>query len=436
MFRRLSRPLEAALLLILALASPAGLAARTPPAGEPVIAITHATILTVTNGDIANGTVLIRDGKIAAVGRNVTVPSGAEVIDATGRFVSPGIIDATRTSRTTRSTRAARRVSSMTGIEDVLDPTDIDIYRDLAGGVTTANVLHGSANPIGGKNAVIKLRWGKTHAEDLDLRGRDAGHQVRARREPEGHAAVRPARARGAIRATRMGVEYVIRDAFTRAKAYQKAWKDYDARRRPPSSVAAAAPRSAARAARRSARGQAARARALLPRRRDPDADPARRRDGLQGRDASSTCSRATRSRRRSPRTARAPRRSRTGGATRWRPSDAIPYNAAHHDAQAASSSRSTPTAPEHARRLNTEAAKIDEVRRPHRGRGAGDGDDQPGEAAAHRQARRLDRGRQGRRRRHLESPSAQQLRASPIASTSTARSTTTGRKKTSASRI
>ena len=90
MFRRLSRPLEAALLLVLALASPEGLAARTPPAGEPVIAITHATILTVTNGVIADGTVLIRGGRIAEVGRSVTVPSGAEVIDATGRFVSPG----------------------------------------------------------------------------------------------------------------------------------------------------------------------------------------------------------------------------------------------------------------------------------------------------------------------------------------------------------
>ena len=82
----------------------------------------------------------------------------------------------------------------MTGIEDVLDPTDVNIYRDLAGGLTVANVLHGSANPIGGKNQVIKLRWGKD-ARGLDLRRRAAGHQVRARREPEGHAPVRPDRA-------------------------------------------------------------------------------------------------------------------------------------------------------------------------------------------------------------------------------------------------
>ena len=88
----------------------------------------------------------------------------------------------------------------MTGMRDVLDPTDINIYRDLAGGLTTANVLHGSANPIGGKNQVIKLRWGKTRAEDIVFAGRAAGHQVRARREPEGHAAIRPVRVRAAIR--------------------------------------------------------------------------------------------------------------------------------------------------------------------------------------------------------------------------------------------
>ena len=82
----------------------------------------------------------------------------------------------------------------------MLDPTDINIYRDLAGGLTTANVLHGSANPIGGKNQVIKLRWGKTRAEDLVFEGALPGHQVRARREPEGHAAVRRRPGRGAIR--------------------------------------------------------------------------------------------------------------------------------------------------------------------------------------------------------------------------------------------
>ena len=128
----------------------------------------------------------------------------------------------------------------MTGIEDVLDPTDVNIFRDLAGGLTVANVLHGSANPIGGKNSVIKLRWGKTRPGELLFEGAHARHQVRARREPEGHApggGRRSSSRRAAIPATRLGVEYVIRDAFTRAKAYQREWQDYDGAARVPATT-------------------------------------------------------------------------------------------------------------------------------------------------------------------------------------------------------
>jgi len=231
MFRRLSRPLEAAFLLILALAWPAGLAAGAAPASEPVIAITHATILTVTNGVIADGTVVIRGGQIAEVGRNVTVPSGAEVIDATGRFVSPGIIDCHSHIAADSINEGGTTVSSMTGIEDVFNPTDIDIYRDLAGGLTTANVLHGSANPIGGKNYVIKLRWGKPHAEDFKFEGAMPGIKFALGENPKD---MRQFGQQGPRRypSSRLGVEYVIRDAFTRAKAYQAAWKAYDAKKK------------------------------------------------------------------------------------------------------------------------------------------------------------------------------------------------------------
>ena len=138
---------------------------------------------------------MLRDGKIAAVGgANAAIPAGAEIIDATGKFVTPGIIDAHSHIAADAINEGGTTVSSMTGIEDVLDPTDVNIYRDLAGGLTVANVLHGSANPIGGKNQVIKLRWGKDARRGLRVRGRAAGHQVRARREPEGHAPVRPDR--------------------------------------------------------------------------------------------------------------------------------------------------------------------------------------------------------------------------------------------------
>ncbi len=155
----------------------AATAAQAPAAR--VVAIRGGTVLTVTKGTIPNGVVVLRDGKIAAVGgAGTTIPAGAETVDATGRFVTPGIIDAHSHIAADSINEGGTTVSSMTGIEDVLDPTDINVFRDLAGGLTVANVLHGSANPIGGKNTVIKLRWGKVRAERDGLRGRHAGDQV------------------------------------------------------------------------------------------------------------------------------------------------------------------------------------------------------------------------------------------------------------------
>src|SRR3990172_5593041 len=115
------------------------------------VAIRGGTILTVTGGTIENGTVLIRDGKIAAVGTDVSIPAEAKLIDASGEFVMPGIIDAHSHIAAESINEGSVSVSSMTGIEDVLDPTDIDIYRELAGGGPTSNILHGSANPLGGE---------------------------------------------------------------------------------------------------------------------------------------------------------------------------------------------------------------------------------------------------------------------------------------------
>jgi imidazolonepropionase-like amidohydrolase len=192
-----------------------------------VVALKGATILTVTKGTIVNGTIVLRDGKIAAVGANVDVPAGAEIVDVTGKYVSPGLIDCHSHIAVDDINEGGTTVSAMTGMRDVLDPTDIDIYRDLAGGLTTANVLHGSANPIGGKNQVIKLRWGKTRAEDLVFDGAPPGIKFALGENPKD---MRQFGQTGPRRypVTRMGVEYVIRDAFTRAKAYQKAWQDYN----------------------------------------------------------------------------------------------------------------------------------------------------------------------------------------------------------------
>jgi imidazolonepropionase-like amidohydrolase len=192
-----------------------------------VIALRGGTLYTVTKGTIQNGTVLIRDGKIVAVGTNVTVPSDAQVVDVSGRHITPGIIDAHSHIANDSINEGGTTVSSMTGMEDVLDPTDVSIYRDLAGGLTTANILHGSANPIGGKNAVIKLRWGVKTADELRFEGAMPGIKFALGENPKD---IRTGQVAGPRRypLTRHGVEFVIRDAFTRAKAYQKAWKDYE----------------------------------------------------------------------------------------------------------------------------------------------------------------------------------------------------------------
>jgi imidazolonepropionase-like amidohydrolase len=219
--------------LVLAFAGSRPLAQTRAPVGT--VAIRNATILTVTRGTIQNGTIVLRGGKIAAVGASVPIPAGADVVDGTGTFVSPGLIDCHSHIAADEINEGGTTVSSMAGIEDVFNPTDVDIYRDLAGGLTTANVLHGSANPIGGRNQVIKLRWGKTRTEDFVFEGAMPGIKFALGENPKrpgGGAGGRfgngPARYPG----TRMGVEYVVRDAFVRAKAYQKEWQDYDRRRK------------------------------------------------------------------------------------------------------------------------------------------------------------------------------------------------------------
>jgi len=131
----------------------------------PPTVIQNGTVMTVTKGTIKDGSILIRDGKIAEVGQKVMVPPGAQIIDAGGQFVMPGIIDCHSHIAAESINEGSVSVSSMVGIEDVLNPEDISIYRALAGGVTTVNVLHGGANAIGGKCTVIKTRWGK------DVRG-------------------------------------------------------------------------------------------------------------------------------------------------------------------------------------------------------------------------------------------------------------------------
>lgn len=190
-------------------------------------AITGAKVYTGTGEVIDNGTVVVRDGKIAAVGADVEVPSGVETIDAQGGSLIPGIIDAhSHIAVDGGVNEGTLVVSSMVTIEDVVDPTDIAIYRALAGGVTSINVLHGSANPIGGGNAVLKLRWG-SDAEGLRFDGAPPGIKFALGENPKRSRSA----GRGTPRypVTRMGVMDVIRQAFLEAQDYRQAWEDYEA---------------------------------------------------------------------------------------------------------------------------------------------------------------------------------------------------------------
>jgi imidazolonepropionase-like amidohydrolase len=209
------------------------LAALAPLAAETIV-IENATIMTVTKGTL-KGSVVVKDGKITEVGEKVMVPQGATIIDAGGQYLIPGIIDCHSHIGVDGSVNEGSvSVSSMVDIKDVINPEDISIYRALAGGVTTANILHGSANPIGGKSIVLKMRWGKD-AQGMIFEGALPGikfalgeNPKRAGNPPGGRgAAATPVTAR--YPATRMGVEDTIREAFNQAKAYKAEWDAYNA---------------------------------------------------------------------------------------------------------------------------------------------------------------------------------------------------------------
>jgi imidazolonepropionase-like amidohydrolase len=195
------------------------------------ILIQNATILTISHGNIEHGSILIRDGKIAALGTDLKAPEGATVIDAAGQFVMPGIVDCHSHIAVEGSVNeAGPAVSSMANIADVLNPEDISIYRDLAGGVTVANILHGSANPIGGQTVVIKLRWGKSPSE-LPFQGALPGIKFALGENPKRNNFTPPPGIPPRYPATRLGVEEVIRQAFTEAREYKRQWDDYNQRK-------------------------------------------------------------------------------------------------------------------------------------------------------------------------------------------------------------
>ena len=185
------------------------------------VLIKDATILTVTRGTIPKGSILIRDGKIAEVGANVVAPEGVTVLDATGLVAMPGIID-------THSHQAVQGgVNEMSlsivpevRVKDVVTGDDPGIYRALAGGTTTARLLHGSANTIGGQDAVIKHKPGQP-GRDMILRDGPQGVKFALGENVT--------RRTGRFPNTRMGVEATIERAFEEGQAYRDSMKAYEA---------------------------------------------------------------------------------------------------------------------------------------------------------------------------------------------------------------
>jgi imidazolonepropionase-like amidohydrolase len=202
--------------------------AQTAQSNQAETLIRNATILTVTRGTLENSDVLIRNGKIAAVGKNLNAGANARVIDGTGKFVLPGIIDCHSHSMLDAINEGTLAVTSMARTSDVLNPTDPDLYRELAGGVTTLNLLHGSANPIGGLNTVVKIKYGRPAHEFL-FPGAMPGIKFALGENPKRSNSPNVPGAQRRYPNTRMGVEEVIREAFTRARDYKKGWDDYRA---------------------------------------------------------------------------------------------------------------------------------------------------------------------------------------------------------------
>lgn len=190
---------------------------------QETILIKNATVWTnEKEGILQNTDVLIKNGKIAAVGKNLS-DAGARVVDGTGKHVTAGIIDEHSHIAAASINEGGQSVTSEVRIADNLNPDDINIYRQLSGGVTSSHILHGSANTIGGQTQLIKLRWG---ANDEGLKFQNwpgyikfaLGENVKRTSSQQNNR----------FPDTRMGVSQVLIDAFTRARDYEAAWKKFD----------------------------------------------------------------------------------------------------------------------------------------------------------------------------------------------------------------
>ncbi|HET6245623.1 MAG: amidohydrolase family protein [Bacteroidetes bacterium] len=187
--------------------------------------IKNATVWTNEKDGILNSDVLIKNGKIAGIGANLDT-TAAIIIDGKGKHLTPGFIDEHSHIAISKGVNeGTQAVTSEVSIADVVNSEDVNIYRQLSGGVTASQLLHGSANPIGGQSALIKLRWGMA-PEKMKINGADGfikfalGENVKQANWGDSHHVRFPQ--------TRMGVEQVFYDAFSRAKEYEQEWKSFN----------------------------------------------------------------------------------------------------------------------------------------------------------------------------------------------------------------
>ena len=193
---------------------------------EKSILFTNGNIITVSGDTIQGGDILLKGSKIAKIGKGLKANSGTKIVNLNGKWVMPGIIDShSHIAIEGGVNEAGNLITSEVDIKDVIWPEDINIFYALAGGVTTIHTMHGSANSIGGRGIVLKLRWGKS-AEEMIFKGAPPTIKWALGENPKqsNAFAIGPAR----YPKTRMGVEASIRREFERAKDYMQSWEDYD----------------------------------------------------------------------------------------------------------------------------------------------------------------------------------------------------------------
>ena len=199
---------------------------KDPQQKSQTVLIQNCTIWTCGKLGMLTGVdIIFKDGKVKEIGKGLKKPKGAKKIDGTGKHITPGLIDCHSHSAAFSINEGTQSITSEVRIQDVLNSDDITIYRELAGGLTMANILHGSANTIGGQNAVIKLRWGNTSDNLLYENAMKGikfalGENVKQSNWGDDYTSRYPQ--------TRMGVEQILRDAFTTASEYAAEWNDYN----------------------------------------------------------------------------------------------------------------------------------------------------------------------------------------------------------------